>query len=64
VKYKKNRFLSRLLLKICYFVFQSEWEKAMKDDEAVKVTYISPEIHAQFISSFIAGNPNYDILVK
>jgi len=36
----------------------------MKEDEAVKVTYITPEIHAQFINSFVSGNPNYDILVK
>jgi hypothetical protein len=36
----------------------------MKEDEAVKVTYITPEIHAQFINSFKAGSANYDILVK
>lgn len=36
----------------------------MKDDEAVKITYITPEIHAKFINSFKAGNVNYDILVK
>lgn len=42
----------------------SEWKKAMKEDEAVKVTYIEPEFHAQFVNSFKAGNANYDILVK
>jgi hypothetical protein len=38
--------------------------KAMKEDEAVKVTYITPENHAEFINSFKAGSTNYDILVK
>jgi hypothetical protein len=56
--------MSRVVFRICYFVFQSEWEEAMKEDDAVKVTYITPEIHAQFIQSFKAGNPDYDILVK
>jgi hypothetical protein len=56
--------VSRLVFRICYFVFQGEWQKAMKEDEAVKVTYITPEIHAEFINSFKAGNVNYDILVK
>lgn len=36
----------------------------MKEDDAVKVTYIKPEIHAEFINSFSSGNINYDILVK
>jgi hypothetical protein len=36
----------------------------MKKDDAVKVTYIKPEIHAQFVKSFKSGNADYDILVK
>jgi hypothetical protein len=56
--------MSRLVFKIFYFVFQHEWVKSMKEDEAVKVTYITPENHAKFISAYKAGSPNYDILVK
>jgi hypothetical protein len=56
--------MSRLAFRICYFILQREWTEAMKEDEAVKVTYITPEVHAQFIRSFKDGNTNYDILVK
>nr|AFZ78680.1 glutathione S-transferase [Coptotermes formosanus] len=42
----------------------NEWKEAMKEDDAVKITYITPEIHAEFINSIKTGNANYDILVK
>jgi hypothetical protein len=45
-------------------IFQDEWKVAMKEDDAVKVTYITPEIHAEFMNSVKTGNTNYDILVK
>jgi hypothetical protein len=36
----------------------------MMEDDAVKITYITPEIHAEFINSFKTGNASYDILVN
>lgn len=36
----------------------------MKEDDAVKITYITPEIHAEFINGVKTRNTNYDILVK
>jgi len=36
----------------------------MKEDDAVKISYLPPEIHAEFIKSIKTGNANYDILVK
>jgi len=41
-----------------------EWKEAMKEDDAVKTSYLTPEIHAEFIKSAKAKNTNYDILVK
>jgi hypothetical protein len=45
-------------------IFQNEWKEAMTEDDAVKITYLTPEIHAEFIKSIKTGNTNYDILVK
>jgi hypothetical protein len=45
-------------------IFQNEWKEAMKEDDAVKITYLTPEIHAEFIKSVKTGNTNYDVLVK
>jgi len=42
----------------------NEWKEAMKEDDAVKITYLKPEIHAEFINSIRTGNTNYDILVN
>lgn len=42
----------------------NEWKEAMMEDDAVKITYITPEIHAEFINSFKTGNASYDILVN
>lgn len=36
----------------------------MKEDNAVKESLISPEDHARFIKSFIAGKPDYDMLMN
>lgn len=36
----------------------------MKEDKAVKESYISPEIHAKFIRSFLSGSPDYDMETK
>jgi hypothetical protein len=36
----------------------------MKEDNAVKESFISPENHARFIASFLAGNPEYDMEIK
>ena len=36
----------------------------MTEDDAVKITYLTPEIHAEFIKSIKTGNTNYDILVN
>jgi len=42
----------------------NEWKEAMTEDDAVKITYLTPEIHAEFIKSIKTGNTNYDILVN
>lgn len=41
-----------------------KWFDAMKEEDAVKESFISPENHAKFITSFLAGNPEYDIETK
>lgn len=33
----------------------------MIEDPAVKESYISPENHARFLKSFLAGAPEYDM---
>jgi len=40
----------------------SSWMEAMKEDAAVKSTYITPEIHLRFLTSHVSGNPpDYDM---
>jgi len=45
-------------------IFQNEWKEAMKEDDAVKITYLPTEIYAEFFNSTKTGNTNYDILIK
>ncbi|KAK2587737.1 hypothetical protein KPH14_003846 [Odynerus spinipes] len=40
-----------------------EWKAAMKEDPAVKGSYLDPEVHAKYIRSRLAGIPQYDLLV-
>ena len=54
----------KLVFKICHFNFQKEWKEAMKEDDAIKTTYITTEIHSEFIKGYRSGNVSYDILVK
>lgn len=41
-----------------------EWRLNMIEDEAVKVSYLDPEIHAKYFLSRQAGTPDYDMLVR
>lgn len=41
-----------------------KWCEAMKEDTAVKESYITPENHAEFIRSFLASSPAYDMDMK
>jgi hypothetical protein len=43
--------------------FKLEWCKSMLDDEAVKKHIITPEQHAQFLQSHLAGTPDYDNII-
>jgi len=43
-------------------LFQEKWRQAMKEDKAVKASYVSPEICYKFSAGYVAGNPNYEIL--
>ncbi|KAI9560858.1 hypothetical protein GHT06_011812 [Daphnia sinensis] len=36
----------------------AKWINDMKEDSAVKESYISPENHARFITGFLSGNPD------
>ncbi|XP_047486611.1 pyrimidodiazepine synthase-like [Penaeus chinensis] len=36
------------------------WINRMKEDPAVKTTYLTPEQHFEFVKGFIGGNPEYD----
>ena len=36
----------------------------MMEDPAVKESYITPENHARFIKSFLAGSPDYDMEIQ
>ncbi|PSN30060.1 Pyrimidodiazepine synthase [Blattella germanica] len=40
------------------------WTKLMVQDDAVKVSYISPENHAKFLKSFATGSVDYDVIKK
>ncbi|KAJ8680631.1 hypothetical protein QAD02_016418 [Eretmocerus hayati] len=39
-----------------------EWKKAMREDEAVKGSYLDSEVHAKYIRSRQAGSPDYDMI--
>lgn len=39
-----------------------EWRSAMKEDPAVRGSYLDPEVHAKYIRSRLAGAPQYDFL--
>lgn len=56
--------VSKCILPTDRFKKLNEWKEAMKEDDAVKITYVTPEIHLEFMNSFKTGNTNYDILVK
>ena len=36
----------------------------MKEDDAVKESFISPENHAIYLKGHLAGNPDYDMELK
>ena len=38
-----------------------KWEADMKLDDAVQESYISPENHAAYFKTYMAGNPDYDM---
>lgn len=40
-----------------------EWSKIMMEDEAVKKSYCDVSTHIQYLQSYKAGVPNYDLLV-
>ncbi|XP_049808624.1 pyrimidodiazepine synthase-like [Schistocerca nitens] len=40
-----------------------EWRNQMKEDEAVKESYLEPQVHAKYFQSRKAGYPDYDMLV-
>nr|QEO19127.1 sepia [Limnogonus franciscanus] len=37
-----------------------EWNKGMIEDEVVKSFFVTPEQHAKFMQSVVAGSPDYD----
>ncbi|KAL0279957.1 UNVERIFIED_CONTAM: hypothetical protein PYX00_001397 [Menopon gallinae] len=41
-----------------------EWRLNMIEDDAVRVSYLDPEIHAKYFLSRQAGTPDYDMLIK
>lgn len=41
-----------------------EWRGDMKEDEAVKCSYLEPAIHAKYLKSYKAGYPDYDIILS
>lgn len=41
-----------------------KWRSLMKEDPAVKVSYIDGETHSKYIQSRRAGAPDYDLLVN
>ncbi|XP_063227249.1 pyrimidodiazepine synthase-like [Bacillus rossius redtenbacheri] len=40
-----------------------EWRGAMKDDEAVKKSFLESSVHAKYFMSAQAGSPDYDLLL-
>jgi len=43
---------------------QMNWIGAMKEDDAVKESFISPENHSKYLKGHLAGNPDYDMELK
>ncbi|XP_015586092.1 pyrimidodiazepine synthase [Cephus cinctus] len=41
-----------------------EWRTAMKEDPAVRGSYLDTETHAKYIRSRLAGSPQYDMLAS
>nr|CAD7438520.1 unnamed protein product [Timema bartmani] len=41
-----------------------EWRNAMKEDDAVKESYLEPNLHAKYFKSRLGGYPDYDILCR
>ncbi|XP_033328381.1 pyrimidodiazepine synthase [Megalopta genalis] len=39
-----------------------EWRSAMKENPAVKNSYLSTELHAKYTQSRLAGTPQYDLI--
>lgn len=39
-----------------------EWRSAMKDNSAVKNSYLNTEVHAKYMQSRLAGTPQYDLV--
>ncbi|XP_069700910.1 pyrimidodiazepine synthase-like [Periplaneta americana] len=54
----------QLLLPRNRYSLLNEWKLRMMDDDAVKISFIDPKYHAEFIASFVTGSPNYDILAE
>lgn len=40
---------------------QAKWSEVMKQDDAVKESYISPENHTKYLQSHLAGQPDYEM---
>jgi len=40
-----------------------EWRTLMRDDAAVKKSYIDTETHIKYVQSYRAGIPDYDLAV-
>ncbi|KMQ93970.1 glutathione s-transferase omega-1-like protein [Lasius niger] len=41
-----------------------EWKTAMKEDPAVRGSFLDVETHAKYIRSHIAGTPQYDLITN
>ncbi|KAL2739711.1 pyrimidodiazepine synthase [Vespula maculifrons] len=41
-----------------------EWRNAMKEDPAIKKSYLDAEIHSKYVRSRLAGIPQYDLLLN
>nr|XP_012229689.1 PREDICTED: pyrimidodiazepine synthase-like [Linepithema humile] len=41
-----------------------EWKTAMKEDPAVRGSFLDAEVHAKYIQSRLAGIPQYDLIVN
>lgn len=46
------------------YMIQLEWRTAMKEDPAVRGSFLDVETHAKYIRSRIAGTPQYDLIVN